>query len=44
MEVLNIGGEARNEVRAIRIALADGEIATLITNVGEERIKYEAFK
>ena len=31
-------------MRAIRITLANGEIETLLTNVGAERIPYEAFK
>ena len=37
-------GKTELRVRTIRIALDNGEIETLITNAGEERIKYEAFK
>jgi hypothetical protein len=37
-------GESGLRVRAVRIELAGGEREILITNVGEERIEYGAFK
>jgi hypothetical protein len=36
-------GNSGLRVRAVRIALAGGETETLVTNIGEERIAYEAF-
>ena len=37
-------GKTGVRVRAIRIELACGETETLITNIGEGRLEYEAFK
>jgi hypothetical protein len=37
-------GQSGLRVRAVRVPLSSGETETLITNVGEERIEYEAFK
>ncbi|MDR2476446.1 MAG: hypothetical protein LBD18_01500 [Treponema sp.] len=36
-------GNSGLRVRAVRVPLSSGETETLVTNVGEEGIEYEAF-